>query len=91
MQKCMRCGEYLKPHDSKNTVLCIECADYEFERGITRCRSCGKIFEPDELIKGLCNSCINSDDSDEYENDIEFVSFEDEFNDELDEDYEDYE
>lgn len=89
MPKCMRCGEYFKSQNSRNASLCVECTEYELERGIARCRNCGNIFEPDELIKGLCSLCINSADSDEYENDIEFVSFEDEFEDDFDESYED--
>lgn len=90
MEKCIRCGEYFKVHNKKSAILCEECAEYEFERGILRCRVCGKIFDSDELIRGLCEACKDSSDNDNYEDGVEFVSFEEEFDDDFDEDYEDY-
>lgn len=90
MKKCIRCGEYFKAYSKSNAGLCEECAEYESERGITRCRGCGNIFDSDELTRGLCEACKDSYDNDNYEDGVEFVSFEEEFDEDLDEDSEDY-
>lgn len=94
MKKCIRCGEYFEAYTKRSIGLCEECAEYELERGITRCRGCGTIIDSEELVRGLCEKCRDSYDNDNYDDGVELVSFEeefdDDFNDDFNDDFEDY-
>ena len=67
MFKCCRCGEvFVSPHNRYNQPVdeydedaaCPNCYSHDFEP-VADCVECGAIKEPDELVNGMCEDCIN--------------------------------
>lgn len=85
MPICLRCGEKFKNSVDINLPICPKCRAYESERGFISCRQCNTILESDEAIEGLCSDCRSL--TDEEDDRIEFLSFEELQYDELEDDF----
>lgn len=92
MPRCIRCGNRFFAEGDRTSRICPECEDFENERGFIICRGCGNIFEPEEIINGLCEECrLLSDEEDSCEKNEygDYVSYESMVEEDLDDDFND--
>lgn len=58
MTKCIQCGDTFSLKEDEPYELCPKCWDYQQNiKCSIMCQGCNEVFEPDEVIDGLCPLC----------------------------------